>query len=125
MAKAFRSVVLLMIVAVAACGGGGSAPESDAVGSAPEPMATGSARLTWYAPTTNEDGSRLEDLAGFAVYYGESDDLLSQRIWIANPSAITWTVTNLPLGTWYFAVTAVNARGYESGFSNIVVKSIG
>jgi hypothetical protein len=80
--------------------------------------------LTWYAPTDRVDGTELEGLAGFNVHHGTSYDWLHERQWIGNPSAITWTVTGLTPGTWYFAVTAVDSHGRESGLSWIAMKTI-
>ena len=110
---------LLSIASIAACGGGaGGDPGTD-------PPADRNARLTWYAPTERTDGTPLNDLAGYNIYYGTAYDRLQQRIWIANPSAITWTVIGLAPATWYFAITAVDSQGLESRPSSIVYKEIG
>jgi len=34
------------------------------------PLFAGSALLSWNAPSTNEDGTPLTDLAGYKIYYG-------------------------------------------------------
>jgi hypothetical protein len=71
------------------------------------------------------NGAPLNDLSGYRVYYGTSHaELPRTRIEVNNPSAITWTVTGLAPGTWYFAVTAIDGSGDESSFSNIVSKTI-
>lgn len=72
-----------------------------------------------------EDGTPLDNLAGFRIYYGTSHQTLRRTsIEIRNPSAITWTVTNLEPGTWLFAVTAFDQHGLESDLSNIASKTI-
>jgi hypothetical protein len=121
---------LLAIAAlVSACGGGGGggAPggnTSGGSGGSIDPPASGYAKVTWYAPTSRTDGSPLNDLDGFCIYYAKSQQDLSNRIVINNPSAITWTVTDLSRGTWYFAVTAYDQHGVESSYSDIASKAI-
>ena len=86
--------------------------------------ATGSETLTWTPPTQNEDGSTLVNLAGYRVYWGRSGESLSNSVRIDNPSVTRYIVENLAPGDYEFAVTAVNARGVESRFSNIKAKTI-
>ena len=85
---------------------------------------TGTATLTWTAPTTNTDGSALTDLAGYHVYYGTSASALTTVVDVANPATMTYTVTDLASGTWYFAVNAYTTSGLQSALSNPVSKSI-
>jgi hypothetical protein len=90
----------------------------------PPPPTTGSATLNWTAPTTNSNGSALTDLAGYHIYYGTNASSLSTEIDIGNPSTLTYTVTNLSAGTWYFAITAYTNTGLESPKSNVGSKTI-
>lgn len=125
---------LWSVIAMSGCGGGRDGSGSSVAESpvslppssgTPAPGTSGSARLMWFPPTTDEDGSPLNNLAGFRVYYGTSHlSLPRTSIDIANPSAITWTVGGLQPGTWCFAVTAVDANGHESSFSEILSKNI-
>ena len=80
----------------------------------PPTSTTGSATLTWTPPTRNTDGSTLTDLFAFKVYWGTSSGTYSNQIVINNPLAATWTINNLAVGRWYFAVTALNIDGIES-----------
>jgi hypothetical protein len=78
---------------------------------------SGFTTLSWDAPTTNADGTPLTDLAGYKVYYGTPSRNYSQNIDVGNVT--TYTVDNLTEGlTYYFAVTAYDTGGNESGFSN-------
>jgi len=86
--------------------------------------ASGSAMLSWSPPAQNTDGTALTDLAGYWVYYGNSAESLQRRLQIADPTAATRTISGLSSGTWYFAVTAYNQMGLESGFSNLGSKVI-
>ncbi len=70
----------------------------------------------------NIDGTPLRDLAGFIIYYGTSSSTYSYSIDVNKVTQ--YTLRNLPLGTWYFSVTAYDSRGNESSFSNQLKKSI-
>jgi hypothetical protein len=87
-------------------------------------VSNGSATLSWTAPTENEDGSTLSNLAGYRIVYGTSASALTNTIQITNPSVTTYVVENLAPATWYFAVTAVNSTGAESNYSNVANKQI-
>jgi len=86
---------------------------------------TSSASLSWSAPTQNEDGSPLTDLAGYRVHYGTSASNLSMRVDVGNPAMTSVVVQNLAQGTWYFAISAYTHQGAESSRSNVVSKVIG
>jgi hypothetical protein len=80
--------------------------------------------LAWNAPTTNTDGSPVTTLAGYRIYYGTSPNALTESVTISNPSTLSYEVTGLASGTWYFAVAADAADGSESVVSNTVSKTI-
>jgi hypothetical protein len=71
--------------------------------------------LTWDAPTKNIDGSRLEDLAGYKVYFGKESKKYTASYDVKNVT--TYTIYNLPEGQYYFAVTAYDTSGNESKYS--------
>jgi hypothetical protein len=87
-------------------------------------VATASTTLSWTAPTMNEDGTTLSDLAGYKVYYGKSSRSYTNTIRIDNPSVTTYVVENLSPDTYYFAATAFNSSGVESRYSGEAVKSL-
>lgn len=86
--------------------------------------ATGSALLTWNPPTQNTDGSALNNLAGYRVYWGTTQGQLSNSTTLNNPGLASHVVDQLTPATWYFAVTAVNASGIESALSNVASKQV-
>ena len=87
--------------------------------------ATGTASLTWTAPTENTDGSPLTDLAGFRVYWGTVPGNYSNTVTLNGAGALSYVVENLVPGTtYYFATTAFNSSGLESGYSNEGSKTI-
>ncbi|MDJ0757860.1 MAG: putative Ig domain-containing protein [Woeseiaceae bacterium] len=86
--------------------------------------ATGSATLTWVAPTVNEDGSALTDLAGFRVYYGRRPGGFTNSVTLDDPGATTVVISDLPSGEYEFVATAFNEAGIESAFSSPATKII-
>lgn len=90
---------------------------------APALPANNRATVQWNAPTTNSDGSTLTDLAGFKLYYGRTGGMLDQMVQISSPNTTQQIVENLASGTWYFAVSAVNAAGIESQLSALATRS--
>lgn len=86
--------------------------------------AEGSMELSWTAPTENEDGSPLTDLAGYKVYWGTEPGNYTESITIENPSVVTYVIDNLVPNTYYFVATAVNAAGEESEYSAEAVGTV-
>jgi len=88
------------------------------------PLYAGTATLSWDPPTTNVDGSPLTGLSGYKVYYGTASGNYTQTINVGNVT--TYIAANLTDGlTYYFAVTASDTLGNESGYSNEVSKTTG
>jgi hypothetical protein len=73
--------------------------------------------LSWQAPTRNEDGSALTDLAGYRVHYGQVSGQYSETLSLPSPSMTSVTIEDLAPATWFFAVKAVNSAGTLSSFS--------
>jgi hypothetical protein len=69
--------------------------------------------LTW-------DPNSEPDLAGYKIYYGTADRAYQWNIDVGNVTS--YTVTGLQSNIlYYFAATAYNTQGLESGFSNQVL----
>lgn len=103
---------LALLLVPAGCGGGDS-------GGAPS--RPNSITLTWVAPTTNEDGTELTDLAGFRVYFGTSSNPKSYATPVRlGAGTNTYTTPGLAPGTYYFVVTALDTSGNESAPSTEV-----
>ena len=146
-----RSRLLLALATVAwlaACGGGsggapsestpdashaeapGNADGSDAtddVSPAPAPdLGRGdrSLALAWEAPLTNEDGSPLNDLAGYRIYYGSRSGSYGASVAVNNPAAVSHQLESLAPGTYYVVVKAVNSAGAQSIASPEATKTI-
>jgi hypothetical protein len=87
-------------------------------------LGRGSAVLNWVPPTHRVDGTTLANLAAYRIYYGASPDALNDVIRVDNIGLTSYVVENLGEGTWYFAVSAVDAAGIESLLSNGAMKTI-
>ena len=87
-----------------------------------ENAAKGTATLSWDAPATSADGTPLTDLAGYKAHYGSEAGKYVTNVDVGNVT--TYTVKDLKAGTYYFAVTAYDADGNESTFSNEATKKV-
>jgi len=87
-------------------------------------VATASATLSWSAPTQNEDGSVLTDLAGYKIFYGQSSGNYTTEIRIDNPSVTTYVVENLSPATYFFTAKSFNTSGVDSRYSGEAVKTL-
>jgi hypothetical protein len=115
--------ILSLIFSYGGCGGGSGGNNKGE----PSP-----ATLSWDAPTTNADGSELDDLAGYKVYFGYSSRNYTEFIDIGMPpcqkndgkTTCTYTLTSIPANIYFFAVTAYDTSGNMSTYSNEVRKTI-
>ena len=138
--RSVKAILGLAVMAfiLAGCGGGsGSASSAGAVsasnnaaasgssgsgtGTAPS---TGNATLAWTAPTTNTNGSALTDLAGYYIYYGNTAGSMTNKVTLSGPATLTYVISNLSSGTWYFGIVAYTNTGLQSSMSNVGSKTI-
>jgi hypothetical protein len=84
---------------------------------------TFSTTLSWTAPTQNDDGSALTDLAGYRIYWGTTAGSYPNSATITNPGITSFVVSNLAPGTYEFVATAFNTAGIESVFSNTATRT--
>jgi len=87
-------------------------------------VSLGSATLSWTAPTQNDDGTQLTDLAGYKLYWGTTSGSYANSVTINNPSVTTYLVENLSPGTYEFVATSYKASGLESRYSGTAIKVI-
>lgn len=78
----------------------------------PASAGTSDVTLAWDPPDIDTD------VTGYRVYMGSESGLYTQSF-DAGP-ALTYKLTGLADGTYYFAVTAYNSARYESVYSNEV-----
>jgi len=106
---------ILMALMLCGCAkrlGGAQAP-----GSTVEPA--GQIRLSWERPTIRADGTPLAEIAGYKIYYGPTTQTYDFIKTVSNQTR--FSISGLEPGrTYYFTVTAYDASGHESSFSNEV-----
>ena len=74
--------------------------------------------VSWGAPTLNDDGTPLDDLAGYRIYYGTVSGQYNQEIEINSPGLTSYLIENLAPGTYFLVMTSVNSAGVESMYSS-------
>lgn len=84
------------------------------------PAGASAASFSWVAPTTNTDGTPLSDLAGYNVYKCSLTPCGGSITLLGSTTASVTTFTVPSNGSGYAAVTAKDATGNESVFSNTV-----
>jgi len=127
-------VVSLSIV-LSACGGGSSGVAGTAFtpaastpsttgGGSPTGTTTGSMTLQWTAPVTRTDGTplSLSEIAGYRVHYGTSPGSYPHHVDITDGSLQSATLTGVPVGTYYIAMSTYDSNGLESSYSASIVK---
>lgn len=73
--------------------------------------------LTWDKPTQNADNSVLTDLGGYKVFVGTASNTYGAPINVPDPNKVSFTVSNLPDGTYYFNIKSYDTGGRESGYA--------
>jgi hypothetical protein len=123
-------LVTIIVAQTVACGGGGGSGGSNSSSgnnvSDSVVVPTGSVTLGWTAPATRADGTPLSlaDIDGFRIYYGESAGDYTDSVEVADGTAQTVTVNDIPVGTYHVAITAFDANGSESGFSSEIPMTV-
>lgn len=86
---------------------------------------TGSLTLQWTAPVTRADGTplSLSEIDGYRIYYGISAGNYPDWIDVADGTAQTVTITDMPTGTYYIVMTTYDVNGNESAYSSMVTKN--
>jgi hypothetical protein len=76
--------------------------------------------LEWLPPTLNDDGTALVDLSGYVIHYGNmAGGAFDASITLSNPGLTAYSF-ELGNNDYILAITAVNAAGVESDYSNTV-----
>ncbi len=77
----------------------------------------GTTTLSWQPPTKNTDGSNLTNLAGYRFFWGTSPGVYPNSVTVNNPALLSYPVTGLCAGLWYFVAIAYNTNGVDSAYS--------
>lgn len=87
---------------------------------------TGSAYLSWSQPALREDGTTLDtsEISGYNLYYSNDSETSMSQIATLSASDLSYVVGDLPEGTHYFSISAVDVEGFESSHSPTLSKTI-
>lgn len=133
MSKAWSAAFILGAL-LTGCGGGGSSESAgtqtgsnDSSGEVSSPQR--SAVLSWSAPTdrVNQEALSPYDLDKYVIRYGNEEGNLDQSIVIENAGGLrdmSYEVSGLDAGTWYFTIQVQDTNGLISEPSDVVSKSI-
>jgi len=86
--------------------------------------ATGSFAVSWMPPTERSDGSVLTNLAGYKIYWGTARGDYPNSVTLRTPGLAAYVIEDLSPGTYYLVMTALDADGIESGYSNVAAKTV-
>lgn len=103
------AVLLLLASGLGGCVEGGNGETAVDTGTG-----TSTVTLTWVAPTHRADGSAvtLSDITGYRLYYGPTPDHLPHVVHIHGQETTRHTL-ELPVGSYYFRVSAMETDGTE------------
>ncbi|OHB71490.1 MAG: hypothetical protein A2W23_03165 [Planctomycetes bacterium RBG_16_43_13] len=82
-----------------------------------------SVTVTWDNPTTNDDGSPIENLSGVKLYYATSANYPTFTM-IDVGYTSCYVLRNLSVTGYYIKATAYNTSAMESVYSNQVYKNV-
>src|SRR5688572_13571054 len=88
------------------------------------PQAAASVTVAWDRPMAKVNGSPLDDLGGFRILYGRSEEDLDRSVLVMNPDITSYRFEAIEAGVWYFTVVAVSASGLEGPRGPTTMKSI-
>ena len=78
--------------------------------------------LQWQPPTENVDGTAIAGLSAYRVHYGVSTGQYDDIVQVDGGE--TSHSIDVPTGTYYVAMTAIDIEGNESSLSNEIVKQV-
>ncbi len=83
-------------------------------------VTTGELTLKWVAPNTRSDGTALtiSEIEGYCIYLGESSERLEMKVDLNDGTATDYTISDLPIGTYFVALTVYDTDGASSSYSN-------
>ena len=87
--------------------------------------ASGTVTISWTPPTTNSNGSVIDNLAGYQINYGQSATALTQSVKVNTVGLTNYVVDNLTPGVWYFSIQAFNSAGVSSSPTPVVSATVG
>ncbi len=84
-----------------------------------------SARLNWTPPSTRVNGAALktEEIAAYRIYHSTEDGKV-ETVYDIGAGQNAYELADLISGTHFFAITAIDTKGFESDLSNMASKEV-
>ena len=84
-----------------------------------------SARLNWTPPSTRVNGATLnsEEIAAYRIYHSTEDGKV-ETVYDIGAGQNAYELADLISGTHFFAITAIDTKGFESDLSNMASKEV-
>ncbi len=121
-----RTAAVLLAVATGTLSVHACSPDAPEGGLPTHPSEGFSVSLEWDPPTVDAVGRPLTDLAGYRLYYSPAlPPTGPEGVSVEVGDTPRATVSGLPAGTYYFAVTAVDSAGNESDLSAALAVGVG
>jgi hypothetical protein len=85
-------------------------------------LETSSLTLNWTAPSARTDGTVLEisEIEGYHIYVGETAETLELDTDLNDGQADSFILEDLPVGTYFVAMSVYDVDGNESALSNVL-----
>ncbi len=80
----------------------------------------GSLQISWQAPTENVDGTPVDGIDTYRIHYGGFSRSYDEIVEVGGNQSSH--VLELPVGSYYIAMTAVDVDGEESALSQEIVR---
>ncbi len=115
-------LALILLLPLVSCSGGDGGLDS---GDSTLSSTFGALALAWTTPELREDGTILinNEISSYRIYYGTEPGDYQDQIDIDSGSNSA-QVQEIPSGTYYAVVTAVDTDGRESLYSDEVVVTV-
>lgn len=87
-------------------------------------------KLSWTIPTTRQNGKplALSELKGYEVYYATDNSASTANdkiVKVTGGSVSSSTISQLPAGTYYFSISAIDVNGLKSPLSTMIATKVG
>jgi len=91
------------------------------INGADEVSSSADVSLSWVAPSEREDNTSisLSEIAGYTVRYGTTIGQYPNKVTINDGTAVGYTFSDFPAGTYHFVVTTIDTAGRESQHSSV------
>jgi hypothetical protein len=83
--------------------------------------------ISWVPPSTRTNGSALQmsELTGYEVYWTRTSDNSKGTVRVSGGSTLSAPFDSYKIGTYYFAMSAIDTKGVKSPLSTMIQAKLG